>query len=398
MESWLWEALIGIGRFFIHPVVYVTLALAVMLGYYRVKRERYDFHIRIEYGLTEFQKACKSLIVGLALSIITIGLGVILPFGTIAIISIFTIVFTLFIKPRWLSTAYIFGFSLFAVILLPSLKVSNSFLQSLFASIEETHLPTFVILLGILMVVEGILIRKQAPYQTSPKLFRSKRGLPVGAHIVQRVWVLPLFLFVPVSNNGVESAFTWWPVLQMGEHTLAVWLVPFSMGFYQQLKASLPVQAVPAMGSQLILLSVLVLLTGIGSYWWENAAILAAVLAVFGREWLYYKAKAADDKQNPIFVQRDHGLVILGVIPGTPAEKMHLHIGEIITKVNNVPVNSVTGFYEALQHNRAFCKLQVVDTNGEARFAQTALYEGDHHELGLLFVQEGKKWKRTEVS
>ena len=48
-------------------------------------------------------------------------------------------------------------------------------------------------------------------------------------------------------------------------------------------------------------------------------------------------------------------------------------------------------FYEALQQNRAHCKLEVLDVNGQIRFVQRALYEGDHHELGILFVLKMKK-------
>ncbi|WP_237663324.1 PDZ domain-containing protein [Sutcliffiella horikoshii] len=397
MESWFWELLIGVGRLFIHPVLYVTLAVAVVLGYFRVKRERYDFHIRVEYGLTEFQKACKSLLVGLALSVLTIGLGFVLPFGAVVLLSVFTILFTLFIKPRWLSTAYIFGFSMLGVVLLPKMETGITIIQRLFDSLEETHLPTLALLMGILMIAEGLFVLKQAPLQTSPQLQKSKRGLPVGTHVVQRVWILPIFLFVPMGSGGIQASFEWWPVLQMGEHTLSLWLVPFSMGYYQRLKSSLPMDVIPLVGRQLLLLGVLTLAISVGSFWWENAAIFAAVLAVVGREWLNYRARMQDDKHQPIFVQRDKGLVILGVIPESPAEKMNLHIGEVITKVNNMPVNTVSSFYEALQQNRAFCKLQVLDANGEARFAQCALYENDHHELGLLFVQVGKKWKHTEA-
>ena len=397
MESWFWELLIGVGRLFIHPVLYVTLAVAIVLGYFRVKRERYDFHIRVEYGLTEFQKACKSLLAGLALSVLTLGLGFILPFGTVVLISLFSILFTLFIKPRWLSTAYIFGFTLLGVVLLPRFETGVPLIQRLFDSLGDTHLPSLALLMGLLILAEGFFVLKQAPYQTSPQLQKSKRGLPVGSHVVQRVWILPLFLFVPVGTGGMETSFEWWPVLQMGEHTVSLWLVPFSMGYYQRLKSSLPREVIPAAGRHLLFLGVLVLTISIASFWWENSAILAAVLAVVGREWLNFRAKNQDDKRKPLFVLRDNGLVILGVIPETPAEKMNLQIGEIISKVNNIPVNSVSNFYEALQQNRAFCKLQVIDKNGETRFAQCALYENDHYELGLLFVQVGKKWNQTKA-
>ena len=40
----------------------------------------------------------------------------------------------------------------------------------------------------------------------------------------------------------------------------------------------------------------------------------------------------------------------------------------------------------------AFCKLEVLDTNGELRLAQTALYAGGHHELGIVFVEQEHEW------
>lgn len=395
IESWLLELLKGTGRLFIHPVFYVAMAVAVVLGYFRVKRERHDFHIRVEYGLTEFQKAMKTLVLGLVLSILTLGAGILLPFGIIFLISIVTVVFTLFIRPRFLSTGYIFGLSLLLAVLLPKWTTGIASVDRLFASIGETHLPSLALLMGVLMMTEGMLVIKQAAKQTSPQLEKSKRGLPVGSHVSQRVWVLPLFLLVP--GDALQSSFEWWPVLRFGEQSFSIWLVPFAMGFYQRLKASPPKETVPIIGRQLTALGVLIFTLAVAGVWWETVAILSAVLAVLGREFIHYRVCAHDEESQPIFVQRDKGLIILGVIPKSPAEKMNLQIGEIIVKVNGIPVSTVEGFYEALQQNRAFCKLQVVDTNGEDRFAQCAIYEGDHHELGLLFVQYGKKWKRTEA-
>ncbi len=55
-------------------------------------------------------------------------------------------------------------------------------------------------------------------------------------------------------------------------------------------------------------------------------------------------------------------------------------------------------FYKALQKNRAYCKLEVFDVNGEIRFVQGALFEGDHHELGILTIEDKKKWNGNEAS
>ncbi len=80
--------------------------------------------------------------------------------------------------------------------------------------------------------------------------------------------------------------------------------------------------------------------------------------------------------------------MVLGIIPNTPADDLELKIGEIITKVNGIPVKHVSDFYEALQKNRAFVKMEIIGLNGEIRFDQRASYEGEHHELGILFVQD----------
>ncbi|WP_156321398.1 hypothetical protein [Halolactibacillus sp. JCM 19043] len=66
---------------------------------------------------------------------------------------------------------------------------------------------------------------------------------------------------------------------------------------------------------------------------------------------------------------------------------MGIEIGEVITKVNGHRVSNGDEFYEALQSNLAFCKIEIYNLDGEIRFTQRAYYEGDHHQLGLVFVE-----------
>ncbi len=78
---------------------------------------------------------------------------------------------------------------------------------------------------------------------------------------------------------------------------------------------------------------------------------------------------------------------------------MNLKPGGVITKINGVIPKSTEGFYGALQSKAtgAFCKLEALDTKGELRLAQTALYAGGHNELGIVFVEQDHKWD-TEAS
>jgi S1-C subfamily serine protease len=116
-----------------------------------------------------------------------------------------------------------------------------------------------------------------------------------------------------------------------------------------------------------------------------------------GREIITIRQRINDNAAAFYFSKRDQGLMILGILPHSPAEKMNLQVGEMIMKVNGQAVKTVEEFYEALQKNGAFCKLEVIGYNGEIRFVQGALYVGEHHELGILFVQDDKKWETEAV-
>jgi S1-C subfamily serine protease len=121
-------------------------------------------------------------------------------------------------------------------------------------------------------------------------------------------------------------------------------------------------------------------------------SIVVAALAVIGRELLALMAYLKDESMTSYFSKKNNGVMIIGIIPESPASKMGLQVGEIISKANGVLVRDEQTFYEALQKNRAHCKLEVFDTKGEIRFVQRALYEGDHHELGALFVHGDQKY------
>ncbi|MGQ0517507.1 PDZ domain-containing protein, partial [Bacillus sp. D-CC] len=43
MEAWIFEIMRAVGRFFLHPAVYVFLISSIFVGYLRMLRERKDF-------------------------------------------------------------------------------------------------------------------------------------------------------------------------------------------------------------------------------------------------------------------------------------------------------------------------------------------------------------------
>ncbi|MEH7378025.1 PDZ domain-containing protein [Neobacillus drentensis] len=391
VETWLVELLKGTGKLFLHPVLYYLVFLTGILGVTRVKRERKNFHIRAHDAYFELRQLFpQGVLIGLVLSIIIVAAGIAVPFATILLIAVFTFLWSLTTNVRWISPAYTIGAAFFAIILIAENNWSIPLFTKSFLSLGDKVYPSVVVVLGLMLIAEGILIFKNGGKGTSPKLAKSKRGQNVGLHEGKRLWMLPLFLLIP--GNALQLPFDWWPVFHLGSQEYSLMLVPFAVGFHQKVKGMLPKVAIQLHGRRVIALGVFVTLLSIAGYWLPLSSIVVAALAVLGRELITLMTMMKDDNLPFYFSKKNQGLMIIGVIPESPASKMGLQVGEIISKANGVLVRDEKVFYEALQKNRAHCKLEVLDTNGEIRLLQRALYEGDHHELGILFVQDERKY------
>lgn len=395
MDIWILEFLKGIGRFFLHPLLYFFIFIALVIGYNRVKLERKHFHVRIFDYISELKfMSSKGILIGLILSLFMIGLGVVVPVGALAIITVVTIVLGVTLRLRWLSPAYVLGLTLLLSLTLPNLTTGVGIIDSMIAELTSIHPTALSLMLGLLLIVEGILIMKDGSRISSPRLETSKRGRMIGSHVTNRLWMLPIFVLLP--GEAVSSIFPWWPLFTIGKEAYALCLVPFGIGFYQRTTGSLPSEAVHFTGKRVIALGIFITLLAVSTYWMPLMIIAVSLLAIIGRELLSIQQRVQDD--GPLFFsRRENGLVILGVIPKSPAEKMALKVGEHIVKVNGVAIKSVEEFYYALQRNAAFVKLDVNDNNGELRLVQRALYDGEHHELGLLFVSDEKTLKNQNV-
>ncbi|MEH7332849.1 PDZ domain-containing protein [Neobacillus drentensis] len=391
VQIWLVELLKGTGKLFLHPVLYYLVFLAGILGIMRVKRERKNFHIRAYDAYFELRQLFPTgLLIGLVLSIIVVASGIAVPFAAILLIAGFTFLWSLTTNVRWVSPAYTVGAAFFAIILFAENNWSIPPFTDAFHSIGDKIYPSMVILLGLLLIAEGMMIVKNGSIGTSPKLAKSKRGQSIGVHEVKRIWMLPMFLLIP--GDALHLPFDWWPVFHIGAKEFSLILVPFAIGFHQQIKGMLPKEAVQLHGRRVIFLGSLVTILSAAGYWNPLLAIVIASLAIIGREALALLAYLKDEGLPFYFSKKNQGLMIIGIIPESPADKMGLQAGEIIAKVNGVLVLDEKVFYEALQKNRAHCKLDVLDTNGEIRFVQRVLFEGDHHELGILFVHDERKY------
>ncbi|WP_100405430.1 PDZ domain-containing protein [Bacillus solitudinis] len=382
---------LAFGSFFVHPLLYIGLFVIFLMSKRRVRKERLSFHTRVYSLMADFVIPFgPAIITGSLISIFLLGLGVVVTLPLLIVIAIVYLLAILTAQVRWMSPAFVLGFVLILFAIEPFAGYMSGFggITDLYLEAAEVPIVHIAILLAALVIAEGWLIEGKGASYTSPRLKRSKRGKWIGFHDVRRLWIVPVCLFVP---EGVIPSFEFWPVFSLGETSLQPLIIPFLIGFQQSVRSTLPRLAIRLMGQRVLGLGVLFAILAVLSYYQPVVALILGTVAILGRELLWVLAKHRDEARPSLFAVKPSGCIVLGVIPGSPAEKMKIQVGEVIVKVNGEAVNDEISFYKALQKNSAFCKLDVLDEAGEVRFAQGALYDGGHHHLGILVVKKETK-------
>ncbi|WP_257350292.1 PDZ domain-containing protein [Pseudalkalibacillus decolorationis] len=391
------EILKGTSWFFLNPLFYFILLFIGIHAVTRVKRERSDFYVRVHDVMDDFVRGIlPGLVIGLVFSILSVFAGLFLPLGIIAVMSLFYIILGLTLRKNVLNPVFAGAFTYISAAYLPPIETGVGFVDAWLVDLQGAPLGMIALLVAMFLVMEGILLISVGSDNTSPILLRGKRGKGIGAHVVSRIWLVPMFILVP--GTAVAST-SWFPLLQIGESSFSVALVPFAIGFHHAVSQSLPGPIVKAFGFRTLALGIILWMGAIGLVYFDLQGYGIAVigLAVVGRSALMLYYRKLEVEQAPYFSALNEGIRILGIIPSSPAAKMKVSIGERIIRVNGQRMDRVEDFYKALQSNAAFCKLDVLDYNGEVRFVQRSLYEDEHHELGLLFAQPEKAKRKRAI-
>ncbi|RHW39890.1 PDZ domain-containing protein [Lysinibacillus yapensis] len=385
----------ALGRLFLNPVFYLAIIMAIYLGYRRVKRERKFFHIRILWGWSETVGLLKEgLLVSLCISVLSIGFGLTLPTQFLYAVTIASFIALIIYVFHLLSPIVLFTVSLAALYLLDFFEVSFQIfgLNVNGVDVNDGTAVTATILAGLLLVAEGLLIRKYGAQYASPIVEHSKRGLKAVAYLSKKIWVLPIFFVVP--GEAIQAYFPWWPQFSLGQTEFSLVLFPIIIGFQQMARHTLPVYLYPKLGRAVLILGEIVIIGGlityIGALFSSIPPIVALGVLVVGlvaRMMISIRFAIREQKDVYAVSAKSSGVMIAGILPDSPAEKMGLSVGEIIRKVNGVEVHSERQLYEALQINAAHCRLEVLDHQHEVRLTQHVVHNNDHYQIGLLVAE-----------
>jgi hypothetical protein len=237
---------------------------------------------------------------------------------------------------------------------------------------------------GVMHIVEGALIRGQGTRMATPMFYGGKRGKIIGGYGLQGFWPVPLLLIVPLSG-GSELPLPWTTVFGGGWSSgWSVLILPFMIGFTELTLSGLPRDKVRRSSVWLISYGLIVLLLGLAVRFWNPLAFAACLLAIVLHEALIWYGRWSEERRIPLYVHTERGLRVLAVLPGSSAAEIGIVPGEIIHKVNGMKVLKRADLHQAMQLNPAFTKLEVVNLQGEIKFASRPLYANEHHQLGLI--------------
>lgn len=368
------------------------LYIAILFAWWHAKQastlQRQLFHVRLHGSLpvTAF-RTLAGLAAGLVVSLIGLGAGARLDSMTLLCVWIAMPVLAL-LKLRYICLAYAAGALgvVQAVLSWSGVDASDGEVAKALVGID---VPGLLFLAGVLHVAEGLLVRWQGAKYAVPLFLEGKRGKPVGAYSLSGLWPVPLLWLVPAAGpDGIT--LPWTPLAGM-DGSVAGWSLlafPVLIGFTDRTETRWPERKAKETAVGLVVYGLVIAGLAAGSWFWPPLTVVAALCAFGLHEGLLLWGRLRESGRPPLYAQDGRGIVVLAVLPRTPAAEMGLQAGERITKVNGARVNTKEQLHDALQLQSAFCRLEIVNREGHIKFAQRARYEGEHYQLGLILAPD----------
>jgi len=374
----------------LNPFYYISVLIIILQMRRQIFFERKLYHSRLHSLLGESVRIVLwGLAVGLIGSLLMAFIGAHLQPQAVIYMWVAALLLAL-IRIRFLCFSYIIGLlgivnAILGWVPLDTEASCYSWLKPLI----ELHMPSLLVLAGAAHMLEALLIRVQGERLATPVFVEGKRGKLIGSYQFQGLWPVPLLLLVPASAGGQALPFT--PLLGGSEMWSDGWLfqaMPLMIGFTDMTSTLLPQQKIRRTAGRLLVYGVVVAGLGVLAEWLPVILLPAALLTIALHELILWLAARSENLRSPIYVHSSRGLTVLAVLPGSAAQEMGIRAGEVIHKANGQPVRTKEQLHQALRLNPAFSRLEIIDHRGEHRFAQRALFEGDHHQLGIILCPD----------
>lgn len=373
------------SRFFLNPLVYWIILLIFISSRDRIKKEHFYFKTKIASLFDETKQTFKvTWIASCLLMILTLGIGVVFTYEMIIFLMIFTFLLSIMYRYATLSASYALGLTYLLLFFLPK----HSKMIEQITPLTMTSLP---LLIGVLLCFEAWMFLQMKQNDFYQTIVRSRRGLWYGLHHLRRLAIVPVITLVP---KGPFTSFgDFWPFFTIADESYTIFIFPVLVGFHHVVAGELPFNAAKKIGWQILSLAFFVIIFSLLSIQFLGLSFIAVILAIVGRIFIQWQYFQKDTKRPPLFIEGDDDVRILGIVQGSPAEKLGFKIGEIIKTFNDERIRSTKRLEQLIELNRGLGTYRVIGEDHQVRLIDNDSYQGSFKDFGILLTAKPKHLK-----
>lgn len=371
------------------PVWWIGLIREWWTSDRRISKERATFGSAVYSDKFEVRHfVLLSLLFGLLISIVTLIVGMTVPVSWYLCYSILALIAVVIGPAAGLPTTIFIG----SVLLYDWFKQAgmngniSALVKPLGITGQQVNIANLTLIGAGLLLALGIWLHRVGGRFATPKIFSQQRGKLIAGYPFNELLVVPTLVLVP--GDWITSHLAFWPVLSISGMTVTPLILPLILGLRLTVFKQNPHTAFTKLSRSIVRLGILAIIGGVVTLFFPVAAVpLIAVMYVCYLG-LLINARVHDHRQSFWFSKVDHGVRILGVKPETPAAKMDIQVGDIMTQCNGQSINSENGFYEALMLDPTYCHLKLQTPEGDLKVTETAIFDGAPHEIGIVVFKD----------
>jgi hypothetical protein len=272
-------------------------------------------------------------------------------------------------------------------------------LASLLGIVSNVNIAVVIALVAVLHLIECVLILLTGAEGAIPVYVKAPTNKVVGGFLMQRYWPIPILaLMTAALAPEVLEAVTylpmpdWWPLFASTQNPaegqlLTYYVLPViaALGYSDFTLTGTPQRKAKATAGLLCLYSVALLALAYAAQHGLAWAWLATLFAPLGHELVIWLGRRMELQGKPAY-DTERGAMVLSILPGFPADKMGLRTGDIIRKVNGMPVHTRSELAAAISPWLVGVEFEVEEA--ESGQMRTVSYDGKIPPLGVRFVPE----------